>query len=551
MPTYKNVTLAKPLLSHSQLKFRLGLVRQRMCTYPLDSMDFIMMDLERPEATHRHAYQCTGDLTGEMLLIMSCADSVDGQHDERLPELFERILQQRQPSGLFGRRPVDSEEYLSLRFASVFPAFLDYYELTHDIRALDAAIGLADIAVRSKEIRWFTEPMVLLYGLTGKKEYLDFVGLINDAFVMPDKGEHAPAHLTKLRGLQTAALITGDAAWNAKAEASRRMIIDRHFELPDGCISESLPYSARNEGCSIANWLIVNLNAGAITGDDAAYEHAEHIMWNALAFNQLISGSFGHRSISPNGYNLRCFEEAWWCCLQQGGLALVKYAHHAVTLRGKTIHINLLVPGLYRLALPGGQEAEVRITTAYPARAEAIIEAARVPADYSVRLRVPACVKRPVVTESRKSDRVRLTLSGRLGHHVERCHSGVMLKYGPLILTPAIYSWQAEEKAARDTHAPAGYIPDAMPQGLPALELPAADADGLLALSDLPQPDWMYFDDGPTSRCGVAGSPANVSVKFPDGTRKTLRFTPECYNTSNLSLFDTPIFFSGTERIET
>jgi len=28
---------------------------------------------------------------------------VDGQHDERLPELFERILRQRRPSGLFGR----------------------------------------------------------------------------------------------------------------------------------------------------------------------------------------------------------------------------------------------------------------------------------------------------------------------------------------------------------------------------------------------------------------------------------------------------------------
>jgi hypothetical protein len=63
----KKVTLSNPLLSQSQTKFRLGLVRQRTRTYPLDSMDFIMMDLERPEGHHRHASQCAGDLTGRWI----------------------------------------------------------------------------------------------------------------------------------------------------------------------------------------------------------------------------------------------------------------------------------------------------------------------------------------------------------------------------------------------------------------------------------------------------------------------------------------------------
>ena len=566
MPAYRNVTLSTPLLSQSQIKFRLGLVRQRTRTYPLDSMDFIMMDLERPEATHRHAYHCTGDLTGRLLEFLSHADGVDGLHDARLPELFERILQQLRPSGLFGRVIADpgwtNECFVAC--ARLFPGLVYCYELTNDVRALDAAVGLADFTIRSKEIWrkrlkeaggrgiefWITEPMALLYGVTGKKDYLDFVGMINDALEMPDTGAHAHGYMATLRGLQTAALITGDAAWNMKAEAARRMIIERHYELPDGCTPECFPHSGANEGCSIADWLMLNLNAGAIAGDDAAYEHAEHILWNALAFNQWITGSFGARSTSPTGYDMRRFEEAWWCCLHHGGLALVEYARHAVTLRDNAIHINLLVPGHYRIALPGGQEAEVRITTAYPARAEASIEAVRVPADLPLRLRVPACVKQPLVAESRDGDRVRLNLSGRLGHHVEPCHSGVMLKYGPLVLAPAVYSWQSGEKSAHEAHAPTGYIPDIMPRGLPVLQLPSADADGLLVLSDLPWPEWMFFDEGPTSRCGVAGSPANVSVKFPDGKNKTLRFTPLCYNTSCLSLFDTPIIFSGTEHFE-
>ena len=48
MPEYRNVTLATPLLSQSEIKFRLGLVRQCSRTNLLDSMDFIMMDLTVP-----------------------------------------------------------------------------------------------------------------------------------------------------------------------------------------------------------------------------------------------------------------------------------------------------------------------------------------------------------------------------------------------------------------------------------------------------------------------------------------------------------------------
>ena len=567
MTAYKNVTLSTPLLSRSQLEFRLGLVRQRTRTYPLDSMDFIMMDLERPDEHHRHAYQCAGDLTGRLLEFLSHAEGVDGRSDPRLHELFERILRQRQPSGLFGRIheefPKDQECIYAC--ARVFPGLIYYYQLTNDARALDAAVGLAELTIRNQDIwrkqaqetggramvLWITEPMAMLYGLTGKQAYLDFVGMINDTLEMPDKGAHAHGYMANLRGLQKAALITGDAAWNAKPEAARRMIIERHFELPDGCTPECFPHSGANEGCSIADWLMLNLNTAAIEGDAAAYEHAEHILWNALAFNQWITGCFGHRSTSPVGYSMRRFEEAWWCCLHHGGLALVEYALHAVTLREKTIQVNLLVPGTYRLALPGGREAEVRISTAYPARAEASISAAGVPAEVSLRLRVPGCVRRPVVTETRDNDRVQLRLSGRLGHHVESCHGGALLKYGPLVLAPAIYSWQGEgngcySATAGEAHAPTGYIPEAMPSGLPLLDLPAPDADGLLTLSDLPRPVWMYFDEGATSRCGVEGSAANVPVRFSDGNQKVLRFTPLCYNTSCLSLFDTPIVFAYT-----
>jgi hypothetical protein len=512
-----------------------------------------------------------------LLEFLSHAEGVDGRHDGRLQELFERILRQRLPSGLFGQlinrvtpaaQPWAGEECLAA-CARFFPGFIYYYTLTNDVRALDAAVGLADLTLRSKEIWrnkveacggrgipfWITEPMSMLYGVTGNNAYLDFVAMINDRLDMPDKGAHSHGYMATLRGLQMAALVTGDAAWNAKPGAARRMIIERHYEMPDGCVSECFPHSGANEGCSIADWLMLNLNTGAIASDDAAYEHAEHILWNALAFNQWINGGFGHRSTSPTGYSMNRFEEAWWCCLHHSGLAMTKYARHAVTLRDNTIHVNLLVPGLYRIALPGGGDAEVSVTTAYPSRAEASVSATGLPDGISLRLRVPGCVKQPVLTETRDDDRAQISLSGRLGHQVVHCHGGVMLKYGPLVLAPAIYSWQEEGSgchtaAASEDHAPTGYIPDVMPQGLPSLQLPSPDADGLVSLSEQPLPEWTYFDDGSTSRTGVQGAPANVSVKFSDGGEKTLRFTPLCYNTSCLSLFDTPIVFGEAPHVE-
>ncbi len=64
-------SLCKPSLAPSQLSFRIGLARTRTSSYPMDSMDFIMMDLERPAGYSRHAYWCTGDLTGRLLEFLS------------------------------------------------------------------------------------------------------------------------------------------------------------------------------------------------------------------------------------------------------------------------------------------------------------------------------------------------------------------------------------------------------------------------------------------------------------------------------------------------
>jgi len=559
-----SVALSTPVLGECQLAFRIGLARQRTASYPCDSMDFIMMDLERPDGRSRHAHWCTGDLTGRLLEFLSCAEGIDEKSDPRLKGLFERILRQRRPSGLFGRLAPSPAggvpEADPMNGASrLFCGLVRYFELTGDARAIEAAEGVARRLWSVKDAwvqrlkgsagrfieAWITEPFARLYGVTKDSRHLEFCALVREHLGTCEAPCHAHGFMSTLRGLQTAALVIGDKAWNEKPELNRRLVVEKRFEMPDGCTPEGFPRSSRNEGCSIADWLMLNLNAGLITGDDSAYEKAERIFWNALAFSQWITGGFGHRGLMANGYAVHSFEEAWWCCVHDAGLAMTEYARHAVTFREGAIRVNLLVPGQFTVPLPGGNTARVNIATRWPAAAEATIEAEGVPAGMPVKLRVPRCVAKADAAETRSGDRLQRVFRGKIGHRIEECRPGVILTFGPLVLAPATYGWSlSRPQTAADAAVPAGYIPESLPSGTPSIQLPGKpDGDGFVHFAPTPLPEWSYFDEGPGSRCWVEGAAVGVPLKFPNGETKVLRFTPLCCNTSNLTLCETPLVF--------
>ena len=569
-------SVSKPSLGPSQLSFRLGLARGRAAAYPLDSMDFIMMDLERPDGRSRHAHWCVGDLSGRTLEFLACAEGVDGKSDLRLDTLFELILKQQRPSGMIGRygvgpgglspaeTPPEDDPLQSAGIGRHTCGLLRYYDLTGDARALEAAVALGNRFWEARDAlesvfrgshyptphTWTTEFFARLYACTREPRWLELCAMIRDNPINEPK-HHAHFLMTTLRGLQLAALFTGDRSWSEKPERIRRLIIERRCEMPDGCMPESFPTSARNEGCAIADWLMLNLNAGLL-GDDAAYDKAERILWNALAFNQWINGSFGHRGLMGNGYSVRDLGEAWWCCLHNAGMAMSEYARHAVTYHGGAIRVNFLIPGQFEVPLPGGTCATVKIATRYPAKAEATIEADNVSADMPVKVRVPSCVRKPTLDEDRNGPKVRVAFTGELGHRLEQCDPGVILTYGPLVLIPGT-GLPGNAAQADPTGAPPGYIPQSLPPGAPAIKLGSPpDADGFVQLPlcppERPLPAWSYFDEGPGAPTWVEGSAVEVALRFPGGAEHAVRFTPMCYNTSNLSFFDTPIAFKDAEQ---
>ena len=74
-----------------------------------------------------------------------------------------------------------------------------------------------------------------------------------------------------------------------------------------------------------------------------------------LTGDLVVTSARGDDWRTANGYGLNLFEEAWWCCVHDGGLAMTEYARHAVTFRDGAIRVNLWVPGKFALPLPGGR----------------------------------------------------------------------------------------------------------------------------------------------------------------------------------------------------
>ena len=568
-------SLSVPRLSRGQLYHRLRLIRRRLQSFPLDSADFVMMDLERPDASTRMADWCTGDLTGRILEFLCCAQGVDGVEAD-FSGLFERILRTKTACGLYGRYgdtpgKKGHEEFPASGANKLFWAMMRAYELSGDARALEAARDIGDylIAHASQLLSfgdshtpvplcfWVTEPFARLYHATGEKKYLDMLSRLR-AHIGPLERSHSHGLLSTLRGLQTAAMLTGDMEWNELPERLRRQIIERDYVLPDGDICEYFPRSGRNEGCSIADWLMLNLNAGYLTGDDDAYERAEHILYNALSFNQIVTGGLGHRAIVPEGYGSREFEEAWWCCTENGGVAMTEYARHAVTRRGNTIRVNLLVPGTFRLPVPDG-EVCVRISTVWPQKPEAVIAVTGLPEEMTLTIRVPSCIKSPHIEERRQGGCGTWRLSGKMGYSLVPWNSRYpgdaavtgksCLMYGPLILAPSCYTWEGHAFDNASSTVPEGYIPAQFPTRDCSIVAPAFDEDGFRRFSHEPFPDWCYFEEGPDSRTGVGEVSAHVTLQFPDGSRQPCHFWPLCYSTSTLCFNDVPILFGVLDEL--
>lgn len=550
--------LSTPHLGPSQLSFRIGLARRRLSAYPLDDINFIFNNIERPRMSRVMADWWTGDLSGRILEALSASDGVDGVHDARLTAIYERLLRNRQPEGYIGEFAADpvrqsADGFPNTVLNKILPGLVRYYRLTGDLRALDAAESEVNYLLRHKDAwmayfkpdrpidlyNWVADGIAQLYEITGDKRYEQ---ALRETLARLGGIEYAHTHgaMTTLRAYQRMAHVTGDMSWNEKPELFRRRIAEKHYESVAGDIPEGFPMSPRNESCSTADWMQLNLWAGLLlSGEaaDSAYAKAEHIFWNALAYNQIVTGGFGHRQFLRRGYGTMEFQEAWWCCTENALLAMSEYARHCVTADDEEIRVNMLVPGVYEV-----DGASVQIASLWPGRAEARVSV-RDPRGRRVYVRRPEGVADWREERSEQPGGLQLHLTGRVGHTVEPWEDRFALKYGILILAPGNNTWVQRENALAGSTIPAGYEGASFSSMDFRVELPAADESGFYPLNHLPLPNWIFYEESPDSRTSFENVSVTVPIVFDDGQRADVRFWPLCYFVSTLTFYALPLLF--------
>lgn len=541
---------AKPLLYDSQLKARLGLVRKRLQAYPMADMNFTMMDLERPTLRKRHADFCTYDLTGRMMLFYSLADGIDGTHCDDLQEIFKRVMHSRRKSGLFDDNPDDQPVIVGAHFIS---GLVNYYTLSGDMRALNAAEDAAERMLRDGDRffkclesngtnnmnAWISEGFAELYRETRDEKYLDAIRRIAKECMGTINYAHSHGYMTTLRGIMRAAIYSND-------DELAMIVKERLCEIMEigvteiGDISEAFPRSHRNEGCSIADFIMLCMLCGHYFDDPSCYEAAEYSLWNALYFNQFVTGGFGHRFFAYRGYRTYV-EEAWWCCTQNAGTCFAEIARHVATVRGGKVKVNFLIPGEYTLPGENGN-ITVTITTKLPTKAATVIKVVGTKND--VDIRIPDYIKEVSVRRVETDFGYTLYLDGKLGHYAEKRGDGYVMKYGPLVLAPMIYTWDMCVNDAEKTSIPEGYTHENMPGYGCMLDIGEADENGFYHFEHDPIPAWIVFEEGEMADiAGGEAAAAHIPVCFDDGEKNVLYFQPLCSATTNLTLMDIPVVF--------
>ena len=554
--------LSKPMLYDSQLKFRLELALERLNRYPVN-MNFVVMDLERPSMRNRHCDWWTYDMSGRTLGFFSLAADVTGKCSQKLRELYERIMNLRNPSGTFGTVywkeliGADDTYYIGTHFIS---GLVYYYRLTGDMRALDAADDAASFLLRRGEdafkyIRkpngpnvmfcWLTEAYAELYKETQNEKYLDAIRYIAKECVGLIKGAHSHGYLTTLRGILKAAIYSGDEELAEFVRLRYQEIMDKGCILPNGDVSESFLRLHRSEGCSIADWIMLNLYYADYFGDDEAFARAEHSLWNALYFNQFVTGGFGHRNFNSRGYG-SSVEEAWWCCTQNSGMALTEVARHVVTYRDNRLKLNFFIPGSYTLLTKNG-EVSVSVTTRYPTEAKAVVKVVGTKDDIDIR--IPECMRDFTAERIENEVGYELHLTGRIGHYVEKHGNSYVVKYGPLVIAPMFHTYEPGSRENTDTTVPEGYVQEGLSGENYKISPGCLSEDGFYHFERTPLPDWIVFEEGEMAEIGGGEvASAYVPVTFPDGTKKSLYFQPLCSATSNLTLKDMIAFFDSVDE---
>jgi hypothetical protein len=301
-----------------------------------------------------------GDQIGRMLSVMHVAEGYGWTPAAVLRKAVgDAVLPLQTRLGNFGPKPPFDRKDPRLISGNAFAlrGLLDAYEDTRDSRYREAAKKLGRYFQRSFAA-WkdngkgmlhefyghSIDGLVRLYTLGGETWALD---LAEKAAALSGRTAHTHHSLSMDRGVIDLSWVRGD-----------KSILDRVADYLEWCrenrivsggLPESMPMSGEDEGCALADYVIVNLMMFRATGKDSYLDDAEHTLVNHLFMNQFHTGGFGHRSYAADviggrqwqGWEGRFGSENPGCCSMWGQWALGQAGAFIVTLKGNAIEVNL------------------------------------------------------------------------------------------------------------------------------------------------------------------------------------------------------------------
>jgi DUF1680 family protein len=218
------------------------------------------------------------------------------------------------------------------------------------------------------------EGLALLYQATRDARYLRQAERMADFFERFDTlpTDHSHGNLITHYGLLLLYEITGKREYLDRPLAQWRRAVEGGYVWPMGGVGEKFRVSYdRDEGCSEADWLRLNLRLWELTGEPRFPAMAERLLWNHYAMNRAPNGGYGHHEFVCDGagpLGLKPgFTEAVWCCTFHGLLGLHEFKRHILASSQAGVFVHFPVSASSTLQVGRGRRAvEVTATENTP-----------------------------------------------------------------------------------------------------------------------------------------------------------------------------------------
>ena len=269
------------------------------------------------------------------------------------------ILPHQSPDGNFGPKVDITQKDARVISGNCFAlrGLMDAYADTRDPRYLEAARKLGHYFEATfptwegkdgHPVHEFyahcVDGLVKLYELGGDKWALDMAKKIGD---QAGRTAHTHHSLSLYRGMIDLYRVTKDPKYLAKTEDY--LLWCRENRIVTGGLPEAMPSSDEDEGCGLADYVIVNLMAYTVTGKGLYLDEAENTLVNHMAMNQFHTGGFGHRAYAQDivggkdwqGWDGQFGSENVGCCSLWGACSLGQIGQYIVTQDGDAVDVNL------------------------------------------------------------------------------------------------------------------------------------------------------------------------------------------------------------------